>query len=202
LLGEHWTPAVLAAMGAALSLGVAMKEIIARLACIDPPEGRYSTEYLPNGVTMICDDFKSPMHSIQPALAFLQTARSTRKIVVIGHISDHSNSSSHGYKRVASKAVAVCDKVLFINRFASQRLVTLSRRHRERVHCFDHLEEVKDFLADDLRPGDLVLLKGIRKMDHFERLVMAFHEGVACWELKCGIQAPCGQCPRCDRAAP
>jgi len=202
LLGEHWAPAVLAAMGAALSLGMAMKEIVARLAIIDPPEGRYSTEFLPNGVTMICDDFKSPMHSIQPALSFLQTAGSKRKIVVVGHISDYSNSSSHGYKRVASEAIAVCDKVLLVNRFASPRLSTLSRRHRERVHCFDRLEEVKDFLVDYLRPGDLVLLKGIRKMDHFERVVMAFNDGVACWESKCGYQAPCGECPRRDRAAP
>lgn len=202
LLGEHWTPAVLAAMGAALSLGVTMAEIVTRLSCIEPPEGRYSTESLPNGAIMICDDFKSPMHSIQPALTFLQTAQATRKIIVIGHISDYSNSSSYGYKRVASQAIAVCDKVLFVNRFASTRLATLSQRHRQRVHCFDHLEAVKDFLVDYLHPGDLALLKGIRKMDHFERLVMAFNDGVACWESKCGNQGPCWQCPRRDRAAP
>ena len=102
---------------------------------------------------------------------------------------------------MASQAVDVCDKVLLVNRFASPKLAALSQRHRERVHCFEHLEEVKYFLVDYLRPGDLVLLKGIRKMDHFERLIMAFNGGVACWESKCGNQAPCGQCPQRDRTA-
>ena len=195
LLGEHWVTAVLAAMAAALSLGLSMREIVSRLPLIDPPNRRYSTERLPNGATVICDDFKSPMHAIQPALEFLKSARSARKIIVIGHISDYSGSSSRKYKVAATKAIDICEKVLLVNRFASPKLETLSDGSHQRVHCFRYLEDVKEFLGSYLKEGDLVLLKGIRKMDHLERLFMAFMKDVGCWKLACGRQLHCRQCP-------
>ncbi len=202
LVGEHWTSALLAAIAGALSLGLDMKDIVPSVSRIEPEEGRYSIEYLPNGATVICDDFKSPMHSIAPALAFMQSANADRKIMVFGQISDYSGSSSRKYKRVATQAMTVCDKVVLMNRFASARLEGLGPQGCQRVHSFQNIEAAKDFLLNDLRPGDLMFLKGIRKMDHLERLVMVFRRSIACWRSNCARQMHCRDCDRLGRAMP
>jgi UDP-N-acetylmuramoyl-tripeptide--D-alanyl-D-alanine ligase len=195
LLGTHWTPAILAAIATALALKVDMMNIIHNLSTANPPEGRFSTVLIPGGPVFICDDFKAPMHSVAPALAFLSDARALRKVVVIGSISDFPGSSSRKYKRVTDDAVAVADLVLLVNPFASPKLTEASEHHRRKVLCFKDLKSADQFLSAHLKPGDLVLLKGSRKADHFERLVMRYDHKITCWQSSCANPFHCRQCP-------
>jgi UDP-N-acetylmuramoyl-tripeptide--D-alanyl-D-alanine ligase len=199
LVGEHWAPIVMAAMAAALVLGIPASEIVQTLAAIEPPNGRYSVVEIPDGPIFICDDFKSPMHSVPPALSVLKEAAARRKVALFGHISDYSSSSSRKYKAIADKAVRICDRVLFVNRFASPKLFEGRDLHHGRILCFDDLKSAAEHLTEYLQPGDVVLLKGIRKKDHLERVPLNFGYALHCWRSNCGHQ---WECPRCPTAGP
>jgi UDP-N-acetylmuramoyl-tripeptide--D-alanyl-D-alanine ligase len=172
---------------------------------------------LPGGVTVIRDDYKAPADSIPEALAFMAAATATRKIVVLGQISDYPGRSRRWYTQAARQALSTADVVIFVGR----RAVQLWGEHRnprpgwaviERrtplparsptagaaMLVFDTVHDATDFLHGHLRAGDLVLLKGSGQADHLERIVLTAQRSVRCWLPNCGKNEPCDSCPAID----
>ena len=197
LIGDHWAPAVLAAIATALALNLDMELILDRLRLIKPAEGRLSTVCLPNNITYICDHIKAPIHTVAPALAVLEKARAQRKIAVIGNISDYPGSTSPKYRRIAKQALMVADIVILLGKWAQSGLKGQPADIvGKRLLGFRHLAELNTFLQPFLQSGDLVLLKGSIKTDHMERLIMARSDHVSCWQTECGRSVDCRQCSR------
>lgn len=61
------------------------------------------------------------------------------------------------------------------------------------AHGFDSLRRAAEFLKTELRPGDLVLLKG-RSTDHIARLFYAQCGNVGCWDDYCRKTMLCDMC--------
>jgi hypothetical protein len=64
----------------------------------------------------------------------------------------------------------------------------------ERLRAFSTLREVHDVLGRELRPGDLVLLKGSQGADHLQRLALEHVRRVGCWRTACGRRMACERC--------
>ena len=83
----------------------------------------------------------------------------------------------------------MADQVVFVGRGA---------QHVERlggaVRAFATLREAAVHLDRELRPGDLVVLKGSRRADHLGRLVLARTAGSRCWREACGRSGACETC--------
>ena len=71
-----------------------------------------------------------------------------------------------------------------------------ARTHRRgaALHAFESLREASAWLETNLRPGDLVLLKGSQRADHLLRLLLARRGRVACWRQECRRIKFCDQC--------
>lgn len=162
LCGAHWVPCVLATIAVSLAMGMSLTSAVRALETIQPFENRMSPETRSDGVTFVSDDAKAPVWSIPPALEFMKQARATRKVVVIGTISDYTGNSDRTYVAVAKQALAVADKVIFVGPRASKSL--RARRHPkdDALLAFNTLDAAHEYLCDTLQPGDLVLLKGAR----------------------------------------
>ena len=96
LCGTHLVPCVLAALAVGGNDGEfhwrwAAQTVQGRAAI----SGRMSPVSLPGGATVIRDDFKAPLWTIPSALKFMEEAEAKRKIVVVGTISDISETN-HG----------------------------------------------------------------------------------------------------------
>jgi UDP-N-acetylmuramyl pentapeptide synthase len=172
LCGEHWAPCVLAALGVGLAFGIPLTESARVLARVEPRPGRMSPLEA-EGVTFVRDDWKAPLWSIPPALAFLRSAAATRKIAVIGTLSDYAGSNEKKYAAVAREALAAADHVVFAGRW-SRGALRAGSGESGTLHVFDEVEQAARWLRGFLQPGDLVLLKGSLTVDRLERVIRAW----------------------------
>jgi aminoacyl-tRNA hydrolase len=170
LCGVHWMHSVLAALAVGLSLGVSLEVAVQAVQAVPPFPGRMSPEELPSGVTFIRDDWKAPLWSFPPALEFLGQAKATRKLVIVGTISDYLGESKPKYVQIAKQAGAISDYVFFVGRWAPRCLPAKKDRNDNSLKAFATVGRLGEYLRTFLQPGDLVLVKG-SPVDHLQSLI-------------------------------
>jgi aminoacyl-tRNA hydrolase len=124
----------------------------------------------PDGVTFIRDDVKAPLWSLRPAFEFMGSASASRKIIVLGTISDYARGSYQAYRDVAKRALEVADLVLFVGPKASKSQRAKTHPKGDALLAFTSVEAASKYLGGVLRAGDLVLLKGSGVTDDLGRL--------------------------------
>jgi UDP-N-acetylmuramyl pentapeptide synthase len=169
LCGKHWVSGVLAALGVASAMGVALEQAVEALATVPPTPGRMSPVSW-NGVTFIRDDIKAPLWGFDAAFEFLTEARAARKLAVIGTISDYPGDSARKYRSVARRALEIADEVVFAGPNARHALKE-GRTAADSLHAFPTARAAGEHLLSNLREGDLVLLKGSAIADHLRGIV-------------------------------
>lgn len=201
LHGVQQTTPLLCALGIGLAAGIPIAEAIAALASAPQTEGRMQIEAHADGVTFIRDDYKAPQWSLQAPLDFLHDARAPRKIVVFGTISDTPTEASRRYAKAARAGLAVADLVLLVG----PHTISTDRARRicddGSLRVYTSIREAAIFLKNELRPGDLVLLKGTNKVDHLARIPLHRQNPVQCWDMSCRRLMFCDECPKL-RSAP
>ncbi len=145
------------------------------------------------GVTFIRDDFKAPAWSLGTALKFMAEAEANRTIVVLGTVSDRSESSRRVYRDAATVALGAADQVVIVGDSAPERARRLQDTGPGRLHGFTTVKEAAEWLRSFARAGDLVLLKG-SLADHLARIALSFDREVGCWRRRCGRGVFCDHC--------
>ncbi len=194
LLGEHWAPAVLAALATGIAMGVPLQEAAVALSSVPPVGCRLSPHLMADGVTFIQDTWKAPVYTVPASLRVMETARAPRKIVIIGTVTDSRKSASKTYRDIAKQALEVADHVIFTGRWAASAIKGHPPQDGQRLLGFNDIYELRNFLPGFLAPGDLVLLKGSTPTDHLERLVLDWEREFPCWRLDCKRYMHCTDC--------
>lgn len=195
LLGEHWAHAVLAAMAAAIAAGVPAERAARAIGAVCPIPSRMSEHATPDGVTFVRDDFKAPFWTVAACADVLRKANAKRKIVAIGSVSDTPKSHSERQRAIIRQVQDVVDKIVFIGSYSRSALKARSGPNDDRIMAFDTLYEFDMFLREYLQAGDFVLLKGSRRSDHFDRIVLSRTNNIACWRQACDRDRFCHSCP-------
>lgn len=199
LYGTHWVSCVLAALAAGLAVGLPLAEAARAVADVEPMNARLSAVTGADGVAFLRDDWKAPLWSIPPALAVLGDARASRKVAVIGTLSDYPGDSARRYAMVARQALEVADLVVFVGPWASAALAAKRQPGDEAIKAFARVQDAAAFLHRELRAGDLVLLKGSNRADHLVRIMLARTRTVRCWLSDCGRPVFCETCDLIER---
>ncbi len=195
LCGTHWVPAVLGAIGGGLAAGMTLTECAQALASVAPFEGRMQPVTSRDGVAFIRDDWKAPLWTVDACFDFMRSAQATRKIVVLGELSDAGYSKSTAYARVATHAQEWADITVLVGAWASSALKARSHSERGVFRAFSHVRDASDFVNATARSGDLILLKGTNRQDHLLRIILARNGDVACWRDDCRRYLFCNECP-------
>lgn len=191
--GTQWTSAVLAALAVGTSMDVPLEAGIEAVEAFEPIAGRMSVVE-DGGVTFIRDDWKSPLWTFDHVFEFVHEARAARKVVVIGTVSDYSGSASHVYARLAERALAVADEVVFVGPQARHALRARAASRTGELHAFPSVRDAAEHVRATVRDGDLVLVRGTRRVDHLLRVILARRERVRCWREACGRIIDCDIC--------
>jgi len=203
LLGRHMVYAALAAIAVAHLEGVPRADALARLAALPPTPGRLQPVELGNGVTLLRDDFKSPVETIDAALDVLEQIPAYRRIVLLGDISEPPNPQHATYRRIGER----------VGRLAAHFLVAgvMTRDYRAGaraggmdaaciVPAGDTPAAMAAKLAALLEPGDVVLVKG-RDTQQLARVSLALQgRTVRCEIRSCHLRTvTCEGCPMLER---
>jgi len=161
LLGAHSVYAALAAAAVAREEGLSSAEVADALAQLSPALRLVVVDGI-NGSRIIDDSYNASPESVLAALNLLRELPGTRKIAVLGDMLELGSEEVPSHRRVGNRAAAVID-LLVVYGPRSSATATEARSAGlapEQVLHASSRDEIVEFLRDELRPGDDVLVKG------------------------------------------
>jgi alanine racemase len=171
LLGMHNAYALLAASALGLARGLELPEIAERLASLAPLPGRLRRLDGVEGSTVLDDSQSASPRSVAAALETLDLFES-RRLVVLGDISDFDLSGANGDESLAAQIAVSADLLLTIGRQAEQlgRAAINWGLPADRHIALSSADDGATALRQQIRSGDTVLVKGAES-SRMERVV-------------------------------
>jgi UDP-N-acetylmuramoyl-tripeptide--D-alanyl-D-alanine ligase len=164
LLGEHNIYNVLAAIAVALACGVPLESAAAALLFLAPPDKRGQVLQV-GGATVINDCYNSnpkALDSMLDVLTAMSPGSGGRRIVVAGEMLELGNAAQELHRESGrSMALRNVDLLLGV-RGAAREMVDAARQAGMQAQYVESSEEAGEWLAANVRPGDVVLLKASR----------------------------------------
>jgi UDP-N-acetylmuramoyl-tripeptide--D-alanyl-D-alanine ligase len=200
LLGHPNVYAALAATAVATEEGFTMDDVQQRLIDLTPYPGRLQPVHLANGATIIRDDFKSPLETIEVALNVLSQIPAKRRIVVLGHVAEPQGKQGDIYRSLGERVSAIASQAIFLcaknNSCCRAGAIKAGMSPESITKAGRNISKAVGILKGKLGPGDVVLIKGARDQ-HLERITLALQgRNVRCQISYCGItDISCSDCP-------
>ena len=167
LLGRGNLSNVLAATAVAVEFGITLDEIAAAAARLRPADRRGAVHRLRSGVMVVDDSYNSSPSALARSLDVVARERSaTRKVAVLGEmleLGDHADRLHAESGRLAAQSGI--DVLFAIGGQAARTLATAAidaGMPAGAVTYFASSDEAAQVIADAVRAGDLVLVKGSR----------------------------------------
>ncbi len=195
LLGTHWVDSILAALATGVRCGVPLPDAIHAIEQVNPFWARMQPVLLPNGATIIRDEWNGSITTFEMAFPVMEQAIAERKFLVTSDFSDSSLSPRDRGRRLGRHAARIADWAVFVGERSlyAKRAAIQAGMQAEHVQSFFTVAEAASFLKDELRSGDLVMLKG-RTSDHLSRIFLAQLDHVTCTLGTCRRQILCDRC--------
>ena len=164
-LGMQHVYTTLAGCAVAAALNLPLAQAAAALADHDSPPGRMRILRGLRGSVLIDDTYNSSPVAAQQALKTLgdvTPAEGGRRIAVLGDMLELGEFSAGEHRLLGERAASVADLILTVGiraRGAAEEALNAGLS-REQVVSFDDAVSAGEFLAKEIRTGDVVLLKG------------------------------------------
>jgi len=201
LVGRVMIYPILAAIAVTWAEGLDLFKIIPFLESLVPTPNRLQPIILENGVTILCDDFKSPIETVEAALDTFCSLPAKRRIFVIGMLDEISGKFGPTYRWLGEQAAHASGKIIFIGtRKALKRIRSGIKRVESSldsvIYPAKNTNHAVEILHKLLNPGDLVLLKG-RGSQKLQRIVLGLEGRTVQCDLKeCKTKiTACRNCP-------
>lgn len=163
VLGEHQVYSALAAAAVGFAFGLNAVDVSAALKEYKPPPGRMN---LISGIkqTLLIDDtYNSSPMAARAALAVMEKIKVPgRKFAAFGDMLELGEYTESGHREVgeavslaAEFLITVGDKAKFIADEANKQGMPA-----DKIHSFPNTYEAGKFIQEELKPGDIVLIKG------------------------------------------
>lgn len=176
LVGTHNVQNALAAVAAALAVGVTIEAIRDGLENFSPVAMRSEVRTI-NGRTVLADYYNANPRSVEAALDMLiAVGRSGRTIAVLGDMLELGDAEAEAHRAVGATAARLGVDVL-ITYGALAKLIAAGAVEagmaRENAAATASHDEAARLLRERSRPGDTILVKGSRAMK-MEKILEAF----------------------------
>jgi UDP-N-acetylmuramoyl-tripeptide--D-alanyl-D-alanine ligase len=158
LPGRHLVGSALAAIGAAVAIGVPMDEAALALSTMDAPAHRMNVRRTAD-LVVIDDSYNASPAAVMAALAVLGSVP-TRRVAVIGDMLELGALSADAHEAVGQEAAKQTDVLVGVGDLA-RTIVSAARAAGLRdTHAVADRAEALVLLRRILRRGDTVLVKG------------------------------------------
>jgi UDP-N-acetylmuramoyl-tripeptide--D-alanyl-D-alanine ligase len=172
LIGRHSVQTVLRAAAVGLVDGLTWQEIITGLRSTSN-ELRLIAVRTQNGALILDDTYNASPESMLAALNLLHDLEG-RKVAVLGDMLELGQYEQHGHQMVGIRAAEVVDELVTLG----ERARTIAQAAMEaglpaaRITILDEVEQAIQYLQPELKPNDVVLIKGSNMM-RMDRIVSA-----------------------------
>lgn len=151
--------------------GLSDDEIQAGIAQYQPSEHRLKTIPLPNNILLIDDTYNANPNGVRYALNYLKKF-SQRKIFVFGDMLELGNHAIKEHQKVVDSAIDARVDLIYTYGPLSANL----KSNQMSISSFQDKKELLKMLLPELKPEDVILVKGSRGMK-MEEIVTAIQGG-------------------------
>lgn len=173
--GTHNVYNALAAICVGREFGVSMEDIIEGIRSFTPTGMRMSVEEI-GGVRVINDCYNASPDSIRAALKVLSGVHNMRRVAVLGDVLEMGDFAEEAHYKLGADAARSGIDLLIT---AGENMKHLAKgavdAGVDKVISFNKTLEVCNYVKDEIKQGDAVLIKASRGM-HFEEVYEAIKE--------------------------
>lgn len=168
LLGKHFVPLALAAAGVGLVSGLSLSEIKRGLEEVEPQPHRMVPISLKNGVVIIDDTYNAnPLATAEAIRVLSEVGRRKRKLLIFGEMRELGSFEKEGHREIGRITLAEgVDYFLGLGPLTKLAIEEMVKKGFSPNKSFwsDDIKEITKALKKEIRPGDVILLKGSRAM--------------------------------------
>ena len=167
--GEHFVYNALCATEVGHNLGISDELIQKGIAQFELTKKRMDIRKLENGAVLINDAYNASYESIKPSLEFLENYTGTRKIAVLGDIFELGEYTESLHRKVGEEVSKKNIDILICAGEASKFIIEEAQKNPKiQIYYFNNNEEIVEKLSQELRNGDVILVKASNGMKFFE----------------------------------
>ena len=167
--GTHFVYNGLCATKVGQILGISNEKIQQGIAKFELTKKRMDIRKLENGAILINDAYNASYESIKPSLEFLVNYSGTRKIAVLGDIFELGEFSEELHRKVGQEVAQKNIDILICAGENSKYIIEEAKKNPKIQTYFMHNnEEIVEKLSQELRFGDVILVKASNGMKFFE----------------------------------
>ena len=181
LSGRHNVLNALASAAVGYNFGMSAVEIAAALKTIAPPPQRGEVLHFREGFTIINDSYNSNPAALLGMVKTLVDGRGEAKrlIVVAGEMLELGSDKRSEIHRATGETLAKSgiDFLIGVRGLAAEMTESAKNADLNKTEFFANSAEAGDFLANEIKAGDLVLVKGsrgVRTENVIEKLMEKF----------------------------
>ncbi len=165
LSGKHNVLNALAASAVGFAFGMSAREIADALQTIAPPAQRGEVLHFAENFTVINDSYNSNPAALLGMVKTLSDGgkNAKRKIVVAGEMLELGNAEKEIHRETGAKlAASGIDYLIGVRGLAKDLVKSAKESGLQETRFFDNSSEAGEFLAGEIKAGDLILVKGSR----------------------------------------
>ncbi|MGE3913697.1 MAG: alpha/beta fold hydrolase, partial [Chloroflexota bacterium] len=158
--GRHNVLNLLAAVSAALAMGMTLPEIAAAARRVEPVEHRLQPIHGPGGVLVIDDTYNSNPSGAAEALTVLGELPGNQKVLVTPGMIELAEREVAEHRLLGERAAAVCDQVILVGPERTRPIAEGLRTGGlsvDRIHIVESRDAATAALGRMLKSGDVVL---------------------------------------------
>ena len=166
-VNESHVPNLLAAVGVCRALGLSLADIVPRIAALKPFSMRGVLVDLVGDIHLYDDSYNSSPMALDAALRSLGVLKSKRKVAVLADMLELGESAQEFHRQAGEAVVRTgWDVLITVGPLALSIAEGAAKAGmpQAKVHSFPDSDSAAERIADLLREGDLVLVKGSRGM--------------------------------------
>lgn len=169
LLPKHFGYTFAAAIGVGISLGISPSQIKKNLEKnFKLPPGRATLIEGINNSVIIDSSYNSSTKPTIDMLDLLHKMPGNRKIALLGDMRELGIVSGIEHEKIARKASEICDVVLLVGPQMKQFSLPIIENTKTQVHWFKNAYQASDFLKNNLKKNDVLLVKASQNTLLFE----------------------------------
>ena len=167
--GEHFVYNALCATQVGYNLGISNEKIIQGIAQFELTKKRMDIRKLDNGAILINDAYNASYESMKASLEVLKNYTGTRKIAVLGDMFELGEYSEELHRKVGKEVANKNIDILICSGEASKLIIEEAEKNSKiKTYYFHNNEEIVENLSQELKNGDVILVKASNGMKFFE----------------------------------
>lgn len=167
--GEHFVYNALCAAEVGHMLGISDEQIQNGIANFELTKKRMDIKKLENGAIVINDAYNASYESMKVSLEFLAKHTGTRKIAVLGDMFELGEYSEELHRKVGEEVAQNGIDILICAGENSKYIIEEAKKNENiQTYFMNNNEQIVEKLTQELRNGDVVLIKASNGMKFFE----------------------------------